>query len=243
MGFYIQDDFWEACAELPEKTQDEVFGSLVRLFFKGDKEPDIKGTSKAMFVAFRDRVLIAKKRSEAGKSKPNQNDDQNGNKPESNGGDGESKPDAAPEPNDAAIGDQGEGKTGGHLLKGESERKKGKEKALKEPPLPPMDECDNEAAAFAVEALAAFNAITGQDVRDMPGDAWCGLRRVFDAGRTIDDVKTVIEKKNAAWRDNPRMAKFVRPSTLFGDKFDEYLNQKDEGDSNDAEASEYAAAF
>ena len=52
MGFYIQDDFWEACEELPEKTQDEVFGSLVRLFFKGDKEPDIKGTSKAMFVAF-----------------------------------------------------------------------------------------------------------------------------------------------------------------------------------------------
>ncbi len=34
MGFYIQDDFWEACEELPEKTQDEVFGSLVRLFFK-----------------------------------------------------------------------------------------------------------------------------------------------------------------------------------------------------------------
>ena len=240
MGFYIQDDFWEACEELPEKTQDEVFGSLVRLFFKGDKEPDIKGTSKAMFVAFRDRVLIAKKRSDAGKSKPNQNDDQNGNKPGSNESGSESKPDASPESNDAPSAEQGAGKTGGRLLKGESERKKGKD--LKEPPLPPLDECDNEAAAFAVEALAVFNSVTGQDVRDMPGDAWCGLRRVCDAGRTIDDVKAVIEKKNAEWKDDKRMARFVRPSTLFGDKFDEYLNQKDEGGSS-AETSEYAATF
>ncbi len=38
------------------------------------------------------------------------------------------------------------------------------------------------------------------------------------------------------------MARFVRPSTLFGDKFDEYLNQKDEGGSS-AETSEYAATF
>ena len=240
MGFYIQDDFWEACEELPEKTQDEVFGSLVRLFFKADKEPDIKGTSKAMFVAFRDRVLIARKRSEAGKSKPNQNDDQNVNKTGSNGDGGEGKNDAAPEANEASGGEQNEGKTEGRLLKGE--RKKGKEKDLKEPPLPPLDECDNEAAAFAVEALAAFNAITGQDVRDMTGDAWCGLRRVFDAGRTIDDVRTVIEKKNAEWKDNPRMVRYIRPSTLFGEHFDEYLNQQDEGGSS-AETSEYAATF
>ena len=55
-------------------------------------------------------------------------------------------------------------------------------------------------------------------------------------------MKAVIEKKNAEWKDDKRMARFVRPSTLFGDKFDEYLNQKDEGGSS-AETSEYAATF
>lgn len=35
MGFYIQDDMWEAVSELPRKTQDEVIGSLARLFFEG----------------------------------------------------------------------------------------------------------------------------------------------------------------------------------------------------------------
>ena len=110
-----------------------------------------------------------------------------------------------------------------------------------EPPLPPLEDCDNEAAAFAVEALAVFNAITGQDVRDMPGDAWCGLRRVFDAGRTMDDVRSVVEKKHAEWNDNPRMAKFVRPSTLFGDKFDEYLNQRERTEGGDGVGDDYSA--
>lgn len=59
MGFYIQDDFWEACSELPQKSQDEIFGAMVRFYFTGE-EPNLKGVSKAMFVSFRKRVLLAK---------------------------------------------------------------------------------------------------------------------------------------------------------------------------------------
>ena len=231
MGFYFQDDFWEACSELPKKDRDAAAAAIVAYYFDPDEKPSIKGASKAVFIAFRERIDLSRKRSNAGKSKPDQNDDQT--KDQSS-----IKPKATGDQSGNQNRDGSNVKPDGHLLKGESER----EKDLKEPPLPPLDECDNEAAAFAVEALAAFNAITGQDVRDMPGDAWCGLRRVFDAGRTIDDVKAVIEKKNAEWKDDKRMARFVRPSTLFGDKFDEYLNQKDEGGSS-AETSEYAATF
>lgn len=126
------------------------------------------------------------------------------------------------------------------VIEGNRTEKKGIEEA---PSLPPLDDHDSEAAAFAVEALEAFNAITQSDIRDMPGDAWCGLRRIFEAGRTIDDVRVVVAKKNAEWRDDAKMAKFVRPSTLFGEKFDEYLNQKDEGGPDDEEVSEYAGLF
>lgn len=239
MGFYIQDDFWEACEELPEKTQDEVFGSLVRLFFTSNDNPNIKGTSKAVFIAFRDRVSLARKRSDAGKTTPDQNDGKPDAKPKPKAQARKaSKRDQKPNQTTDQTGDQNEGTPEDDLLKSESESKED----LRRSPLPPLEECDNEAAAFAVEALSAFNAITGSDVRDMPGDAWCGLRRIFDAGRTIDDVRTVVEKKSTEWGDDPRMARFVRPSTLFGDKFDEYLNQR-EGGSNDAESSEYSATF
>ena len=66
MGFYIQDDMWEAVSELPRKTQDEVIGSLARLFFEGEQTP-LKGVSRSLFVAFRDRVILSTKRSECGK--------------------------------------------------------------------------------------------------------------------------------------------------------------------------------
>ena len=43
-------------------------------------------------------------------------------------------------------------------------------------------------------------------------------------GYTIDDFKTVIDKKVAEWQ-NGDMTKYLRPETLFGTKFDGYLNQ------------------
>ena len=67
MGFYIQDDMWEAVSELPRKTQDEVIGSLARLFFEGEQTP-LKGVSRSLLVAFRDRVILSTKRSECGKA-------------------------------------------------------------------------------------------------------------------------------------------------------------------------------
>ena len=43
-------------------------------------------------------------------------------------------------------------------------------------------------------------------------------------GFTIEDFKTVIDKKCAEWL-NTEWEKFLRPETLFGTKFEGYLNQ------------------
>ena len=42
---------------------------------------------------------------------------------------------------------------------------------------------------------------------------------------TIDDFKKVIDKKVNEWQGTD-MAKYIRPETLFGNKFESYLNQK-----------------
>lgn len=44
-------------------------------------------------------------------------------------------------------------------------------------------------------------------------------------GYTLEDFKTVIDKKTDEWENNADMAKYLRPETLFGTKFDSYLNQ------------------
>lgn len=49
--------------------------------------------------------------------------------------------------------------------------------------------------------------------------------RVND-GYTLPDFRAVIEKKVAEWRGT-EMDKFLRPETLFGTKFEGYLNQNE----------------
>ncbi|MFC4712264.1 conserved phage C-terminal domain-containing protein [Planococcus dechangensis] len=48
-------------------------------------------------------------------------------------------------------------------------------------------------------------------------------------GFTVMDFKTVIDVKSAEWRNDSAMSKFLRPETLFGTKFESYLNQKPKG--------------
>lgn len=43
-------------------------------------------------------------------------------------------------------------------------------------------------------------------------------------GFTIDEFKLVIDKKCADWLNNQTMVEYLRPETLFGPKFESYLN-------------------
>jgi uncharacterized phage protein (TIGR02220 family) len=62
-------------------------------------------------------------------------------------------------------------------------------------------------------------------------------------GFTLDDFKRVIDRKADEWLADPEMARFLRPETLFGPKFEGYLNapepRKQGGGAHDA--SEYTA--
>nr|DAX61496.1 MAG TPA: Replication initiation and membrane attachment [Caudoviricetes sp.] len=48
----------------------------------------------------------------------------------------------------------------------------------------------------------------------------------FKEGYALEDFKQVIDIKTAEWKDSPEFSKYLRPETLFGSKFDGYLNQK-----------------
>ena len=48
----------------------------------------------------------------------------------------------------------------------------------------------------------------------------------LNEGHTVEDFKTVIDKKVKAWKDDPRMAQYLRPETLFRPgHFESYLNE------------------
>ena len=48
----------------------------------------------------------------------------------------------------------------------------------------------------------------------------------FKEGFTKEDFIKVIDNKTEEWLNDEKMCKFLRPETLFGTKFESYLNQK-----------------
>lgn len=62
------------------------------------------------------------------------------------------------------------------------------------------------------------------------------IRARISEGFTVEDFKKVIDNKCEEWLNNNKMKVYLRPETLFGDKFESYLNQnisnkKDTGES------------
>ena len=60
-------------------------------------------------------------------------------------------------------------------------------------------------------------------------DSICDLiaQRYNEGFVSFEDYKIVIDKKYFQWKDDKTMEQYIRPYTLFGDKFQNYLNEKD----------------
>ena len=59
MGFYVQDDYWEAVCGLPVKAQTEILGALARYYFTGE-EPRLAAAYQGIFIMGRQRVDMAR---------------------------------------------------------------------------------------------------------------------------------------------------------------------------------------
>lgn len=72
--------------------------------------------------------------------------------------------------------------------------------------------------------IALLNDVTGRSFR--PSDSSLRpIRARLREGFTIDDFTSVIRLKNAQWAQRPDMRAYLRPETLFGNKFDAYLQE------------------
>lgn len=82
------------------------------------------------------------------------------------------------------------------------------------------------------EIIEYLNEKTGSHYKDVAGNQKM-IRARWNEGYRLDDFKRVIDNKTDAWlsvvaKDGREMSQFLRPSTLFGSKFDQYLNEKHE---------------
>lgn len=76
----------------------------------------------------------------------------------------------------------------------------------------------------AKQVIDYLNAKSGSKYRYSKSSTRHILARLND-GFTVEECMSVIDKKCAEWMPDPRMQQYLRPETLFGGKFEGYLNQ------------------
>lgn len=81
-------------------------------------------------------------------------------------------------------------------------------------------------AEYQYKAIVDYlNEKTGKKFEDKSKDTRKHIKARINEGRTFDDFKHVIDVKCAEWKGTS-MSQYLRPSTLFGSKFESYLNQE-----------------
>lgn len=75
------------------------------------------------------------------------------------------------------------------------------------------------------EIIDYLNEKTGKRFKSGTDATKRVIRARFKEGNSLDDFKAVIDVKASEWIGDSKMEDYLRPSTLFGTKFEGYLNQ------------------
>jgi len=90
------------------------------------------------------------------------------------------------------------------------------------PPEPPQ-EPKKELTPY-LEIITYLNKVASKNYRVTEAHKKL-IKARWNEGQRLDDFKKVIDAKAKEWGHDPKMAKYLRPSTLFGNKFDDYRNE------------------
>ncbi len=83
---------------------------------------------------------------------------------------------------------------------------------------------ETDLSGLTKNIIDYLNSRTGKHFKNVPKTRDLIKARLND-GFQENDFYVVISKKTTEWIDDHRMNKFLRPETLFGSKFEGYLNQ------------------
>ncbi|SEO81588.1 conserved phage C-terminal domain-containing protein [Denitrobacterium detoxificans] len=105
-----------------------------------------------------------------------------------------------------------------------------KDREKDNPPIcPPSGESGKERDAATIaavtDAVDHLNEKTGKAFRPTTASTVRHVSARLRESYTVDDLNAVTDLKCSEWLGDPRMAQYLRPETLFGPKFEGYLQQ------------------
>ena len=89
------------------------------------------------------------------------------------------------------------------------------------------------------EIIEYLNEKTGRHYKHTAKANQRVIKARMNEGYTLEDFKTVIDKKYDEWNNDTKMKKFLRPETLFSTNFDRYLNEETESNQKSWAGSDF----
>lgn len=218
MGMVIHDDFWAAAQAMPEKQRAPFIYAIVEYRFTG-KEPQGSPAWLPTFLVLKGRLDMGDEKSERARKAANA---RWGNKPgkEDAVGDAAARAQADAQAHAGAYADAdavahaqadadahaGASSCGNAEVEVEVE--------YIDNPLIPLD-----------EIVHALNEAAGTRYRSSSAKTRRLIHARWAEGYRLPDFLAVIDTMAAEWKGDPKMAKYLRPSTLFSPKFEDYVNR------------------
>lgn len=212
-SFVFYRSFYEAIAELPDADLASCFRAIAD-YALNDVEPDTPGIAKTVFRMAKPQIDANTKRYQNGtkggrpKGEEKPNDNQNETKPKPSNNHTVTKP----EPN---VNDN----VNDNVNVNENENVNDKNNMS-------SGTSADHTTEYPYKAVIDYlNTKMGTDYKSSSKDSQKHIRARFQEGYKLEDFYTVIDKKVREWKGT-EWEKFLRPATLFGTKFESYLNQK-----------------
>lgn len=204
-GFTIYKEYYELITLLTEREQQELLLAITKFMFE-DVEPTLNDKQTKIFNNLRRPLEKSKKRSKCGSiTKSNENQEENETKTKEN---------------------QKEIKT-----KSNENQKENKNKTHQDVNVivNVNDNVDVNVKKISIEEIKGIieylNIKSNSHYKYSTDKTQTLIKARIKDGFTLDDFKIVIDKKCEEWLGTD-FEKFLRPETLFSNKFEGYLNQK-----------------
>ena len=204
-GFTIYKEYYELITLLTEREQQELLLAITKFMFE-DVEPTLNDKQTKIFNNLRRPLEKSKKRSKCGSIiKSNENQEENKTKTKEN---------------------QKEIKTKSNENQKENENKTHQDVNVI---VNVNDNVDVNVKKISLEEIKGIveylNIKSNSHYKYSTDKTQTLIKARIKDGFTLDDFKIVIDKKCEEWLGTD-FEKFLRPETLFNNKFEGYLNQK-----------------
>lgn len=189
----VYRSFYEAIKELSFEDQGRVWNAVFE-YGLNFNELELSGISKTIFKLMKPNIEANIKRYRNGsKAKSEQEASENEASGKQNGSKTEAKEDQS-------------------VSKVEANKDKDKD-----------ENKDKEISSISERVIFELNLVSGSSYRHNSGKTLSAIRARVNEGWTVEDLIAVVFDRAAAWKNDPKMSDYLRPETLFGSKFESYL--------------------